>query len=353
MNPLQRFLAFLLGRREPKHRPRLDALEREVYGRVHTLWAELHAKLKDLEAASDRRTVVGLGQFVDVVNQVSRNFRQVVVSARSRQDLIEVHCHRRETLRLSVHEEYHEVSEQLKGDLVNFFLSCKTCLNHLAILVPEFLPHRYRRGIKHSSFAQLVHTMQTAKFDSSSMERLRFSIIEKGVRIEHSLLEYRDKHIEHPRRLEDITITSAPASPRMLHTAGRAQRSMERTPDSGPVEEGFDYFVLESQNGGKLFYYHVRPSPALAQGQMVEKGWELGQPYDRGRVHFERRGTHVHVFACPDTPISLEELFKIGSDTPITSPDPVETMLLLGGLYSDVFAALHDLLTARTSKTEG
>ena len=98
-----------------------------------------------------------------------------------------------------------------------------------------------------------------------------------GSDYEAQFLEYRNRHLEHPRDLAGRSLRHGPT--RIMHTDGPAkQRHRGRSPND-VLPYLIDEVTLELSEGGRVHYFHVK-GPSAGVG-VAERGDLLGHLDDK------------------------------------------------------------------------
>lgn len=186
----------------------------------------------------------------------------------------------------SLHDDYHEVTQALAADLSMLFRLTKSSLNHIPLILSDLIPAADRRNLRMKSFGSFLHSYKKEAV-SEEFDKL----IAKGVLLDKTVNNYRDKFLEHPQ-------SSRPANRGMATEAGHIAQWHYDT-------IAYDYLEPIRVSGGNAYSIHVHVRPTVPSGTHVSKGQQMGTIDDGGNGHFDRFSSHIHVFLSPNLMIGL------------------------------------------------
>jgi len=236
--------------------------------------------------------------------------------------LIERHC-KDDPIPYPLHCAYHDATQKLQADVLAFFSGVKTYLNGLTVFIKDVLPQRVTRGLRFKGFGALVASASRITSGGELLAGLREFLASEGAAYYKDVLEWRNKHVEHPSGLSDMTVLSGPGRLSLLISGGRRAPSTEAassTTDYGDEE----VLVIRTESGAEVFTYHLVVRNDLEQGMAVEKGDSLGVACDSTGRHFATFGPHMHVFAAGDAVSGAADLAR--PETADCSPDAYNVM---------------------------
>jgi hypothetical protein len=300
--------------------------------KIDAQWKQLEKVAGSIAATPGTEIHTAISRLIAAIDQVSTCFTRVNEGAQHRQELVEIHCSQRNQPTLAMHEEYHEINAQLIADLTSYFSMVKTFLNSLALFIKEMIPQSKLRGLRFKSFGSLVESAKRTVASNMPNKELRQIIASKGAEFENKYVQYRDKHIEHPGKLTDKSISSANGVPNIIHYDRKAKTDCEEGKQTDEVHTREECITITSPEGYNLTFFHIAPSKDLDETSSINNGQSIGTPYDSTGLHFKKYGYHYHVFSSPEIEESLIEQTAPGGAILTTSPDPYEAMLYLGEL---------------------
>jgi hypothetical protein len=309
----------------------------DLLPKIDEQWKCLEELVDSVSQPQGSQFQTALSRIISAIDQVSICFRRINEEAMRRQELVEKHCNQENQLTLSMHEEYHEINAVLLSDINSFFSMIKTYLNSLALFIKEIIPQSQLRGLRFKSFGSLVESAKwTAESDLPNSELRKF-IAKNGAEFEKNFVEYRDKHLEHPGKLFDKTISSSNGVPKIIHydRKGNSENQVSDT-NNDKIHTQKERITMITSEGHEVTFFHIALSENIKLGTLIKQGQPLGEPYDSTGSHFKKYGCHYHVFTAPEIDNSLVEQTAPGGAPFALSPDPYEAILFLGKLTESV-----------------
>lgn len=217
---------------------------------------------------------------------------------KNRQLLIESHFSA-PYIPLNIHEQYHEVGEELQALVSLFFTESKTFLNDLTRFYIEEIENADKRGITPKSFGSClnsinknIHTLQ------ASCEEIYEPFLKYGEILDSGPCFYRDKFIEHSQSLTSPKLSTSLSSVRLVHMKSRSVGRTRSLSDREKANHAFltpnDMIQIEECPGKTHCFVHVLSFKDC--GQKVVSGDVIGKLYDSTDVHFKKYGQHCHHF---------------------------------------------------------
>jgi len=320
------------------------------------VWKEVVNLLSQLESLSNEDEqgtyLDGFGQELQRLSQI---FRRTLEGIDKREVLVAYQCRKDIDITVEKHEEYHKLQEQLLADLQTFLQVFKTFLNHFAILLGKFIPQTEVKGMKVGSFGRLVNSSKSAKTDNPIIDQILKILITKGEIIDKTILEYRDKYLEHPKKLQRKQLTfDASGYTSIYHVNKSPGISFSSDPSYNysliVIEKGIfiqRYFLRKVDSEDYYVYLHLHCD--LKDGETAEKDKPLGILFDNTVDHFERYGQHGHIFGTPNAMIPSGVPLGLEEKDVIHSPDSIESMLILGNLLKGILPLIISYLESSSS----
>ncbi|MCY3881061.1 MAG: hypothetical protein OXG61_02965 [Chloroflexi bacterium] len=284
----------------------------EGYGRAQE---RLEALLASLLEADQQHSWRALRRLDERYADLCIAIRSVARWEGERERLIELHC-MVEPTHSPVHDEYHQVTEELLVAVSSGFAQIKTFLNTLAVFINRSLPQSDTRGLRFKGWGALVKSAVKTSDSPGPLGNLRRLLAERGSDYETRFLDYRDKHLEHPGDLTGRSLRHGPT--KIIHTKEPAFQRRRGTPSGAPPYL-IDEACLELSGGGRVHYFHVASPTA---GGHLDKG-VLGSVHDSSGAHFAAWESHYHAFATPDAPADITRaILSASRDFTISKESP-------------------------------
>jgi hypothetical protein len=261
-------------------------------------WTRLDRLLGTPNPGVDSQFRTALRRLVDRLGSLATTFVSLHDGVTLRQQLIELHCQER-PVSYQAHVAYHEVGKRVQSELLGFFAAIKTYLNALSVFIGEVLPQSLTRALRFRGFGSLVDSACRTAGRGLPLDPLRHLLASEGASYYSTFVEYRNKNLEHPTRLTDITLCTGPGSAQIMHSLG-VPSSPGVKGDSLPPPSEERVVVFRTEAGGTAFVYHIAPSAEVDEGSALAQGQPMGRPCDCTGRHFLEYGIHFHVFDSAD-----------------------------------------------------
>lgn len=252
------------------------------------------------------------------------------------------------------HEQYHEVSEILVQLTRDFFREAKTFLNDFTRYYSVALPESKCRAVSFGSFGKCVNKCN----DPACLSKLEKDIqcalepfTRKGLRIDSTICQYRDKYIEHSYSLTYPELLTGPSQLQLVHMR---TTNTDNPPHWAPISHRSeeeerqaraafiplsDTVFLEDKLGEIWAYFHVNQSSIIPRS--FEKLQSMGEVTDSTNLHFKKYGPHFHIFppARKSPPPQNQSDYDIYSAENFRvlgmSPNAITSIILLSAFFYD------------------
>lgn len=264
-----------------------------------------------------------------------------------RQRLVELHF-MGVPIPLSVHEQYHEVSNQLQTHTTNFFSTYKTLLNAFATLITKVIPENDRNFASGNSFGAFLHDCKKSPGPSNSIVAEIFRLFASSDCSYNDVVnKYRNKYIEHSSSLSFGRLSTSPASINIFHQTGLCAPTLLVRSESQNYTANHTFLddivlITSTEDHVTTAYVHLYRPPYLPDE--VDKSDYLGYTVDNTNVHFAKYGPHTHIFPplqrnLPflDYPI---QLLLPDSNVIQKSPEVFSTMVNITSFTTTLFILL-------------
>ncbi len=195
-----------------------------------------------------------------------------------------------------LHDQYHEVTSVLESDLDTYFISVKTTLNRLPVIVNKIIKIT---GLAERSYGSFLNDI--IKNEDERISELKYIFTTTGKDIDDKINFYRDKHIEHVRKVNNKGIITDQTGVRRLHNneSKETNQFAEETRDNRST-------VLKTILPDGTYSYVLHVYSTHEDGHRAVKGEILGHAYDGAIGHFAKYGPHTHRYIHPGLSVPTE-----------------------------------------------
>lgn len=225
--------------------------------------------------------------------------RKIYESLAERQRLVELHF-LKVPIPLSVHEQYHEVSNQLQIQVKDFFTACKTMLNAFTRLIGKVIPKDERSSASVNSFGAFLYDCQRKQRPVNPLVNELFDLFSNdGSIINDTINHYRNNFIEHSKILSFGSLSTTPSSVTIIHQDGiQAPSLLIRSPEQNYTAnhtflDDIIVFTADDDHTTAAYVHMYRPE---IMSDIVIQDTLLGYNVDHTGVHFAKYGPHLHFF---------------------------------------------------------
>lgn len=225
--------------------------------------------------------------------------RKIYENLAERQRLVELHF-LNVPIPLSVHEQYHEVSNQLEIQVKDFFTACKTMLNAFTRLIGKVIPKEERSAASVNSFGSFLYDCQRKQRPSNPLVNKLFDLFANdGIIINDTINYYRNNFIEHSKTLSFGSLSTTPSSVTIIHQDGiLAPSLLIRSPEQNFTANHtfLDDIIVFTANDDRTTAAYVHLYRPENMPNEVTQNTLLGYNVDHTGVHFAKYGPHLHFF---------------------------------------------------------
>ena len=161
-----------------------------------------------------------------------------------------------------------------------------------------------------------INSIAVKSFETVLMKTIQGLLINRGKEIDESINSYRDKEIEHIQIPSyEYGLISDGKGVRRYHQKidppitqpTESFVEFKKRVNSLPEEKRSNAIRWEKSDGEYVYYVHIESDEKMER--QVKKGDLLGRVSDGGSGHFDKYGSHRHIFTSPNLPI--EEISQL------------------------------------------